>query len=1041
MRYSVQMIRSIFVLVVLCVAFQASWAQSTLKYTDAWREYQRGMELWDENNFLAARQTFENAKLQPFTNHSQPDVLLQNLDFYIAACAVENNDADAEQLLQNYMQRYHETDKRKQIYFLLGKYYFGNKNYTETIAYLEKTKEADLLPSQQSDYKFMLGYSYFTRKKFEEAKPFFKQLKNKNDKYFYPSNYYYAFICFYTKDYDESLKSFLDIQDSKMYAAVIPYYIAQIYYAKQDYKKTIDYIPTKVNDAGVMYKPEMNFLLGQAYFQTSQYDRALPLLDGFLSKQSKANKYEIYQLAYCQYKTGDYQRAIQNLVQLNLLNDTLGQNATYTLADCYLKSNQKDKARSAFQSVSNMPFDKGLQQLALFHYGKLSVEAGNYSEAVETLKSFIEKNPGSSYYDEANELLATALFQTKNYDAAYQIIEGNPNLRSPRMNETYQKLTFFRAIQLLSDGDAAEAEKLCDKSLKYPIDKSVMAKALFLKGEAQYRQENFSGAASNFAKSMEVPGAFDKKDDFFSPFQIQYNIGYSFFKRKEYRYAADAFERAIKDFGTTATENTKTKLLPDAYLRYADCSFVTKQYDDALEGYSKIISSNWGSAEYAQYQKAILLGLKNRNTEKISTLENLIAKYPTSRYREQAYFEIGETHLEEGKYDAALTAYNNLLSKFPASVLVPKAYLKVALVTYNKNKKEDAFAAYKKVVQQFPKTPEAKEALVAMKEIAVEVGRTDEYVALASGFGSITQSEQDSLTYLAAENAYNNNECERAVQLFSNYISKFETGYFINEARFARAECLSRSKQFQQAFDDYKVVIENRPAKFFERALLKASGIAYFELKNYNEAYDLYEKLLNASSNLPNTYSAQLGLLKTANKLDKHDKVIEYADVILQNNQLKDNDVLEINYMKAKALYNTFRNDDALPLLNKVAASAVSEKAAECKYYACKILFEKQQYKASLDSCLKLKNRFANYELWVVKSFILMAENYAALDNTFQAKATLESIVANYTGDEKVLNDAREKLEALRNKELDKSKLMPDLPTDSLIMEKPLDNE
>jgi len=1018
-----------------------AFAQSTLKYVDAWKEYQRGLEMWDNHNYLAARQTFEKAKLQPFTNASQPDVLLQNLDFYIAASAVENNDNDAEVLLQQYMLNYHETDKRRQVYFLLGKYYFGNKKYTEAITFLEKAKPEDLVPSQQSEYKFMMGYSYFTRKKFEEAKPFFKQLKGTNDKYFYPANYYYAFISFYTQDFDESLKSFLVIQDSKMYASVIPYYIAQIYYAKQDYKKTIEYIPTKVNDAGVKYKPELNFLLGQAYFQTSQYERALPLLDGFLSKQPKANKYEIYQLAYCQYKTGDYQRAIQNLVQLNLLNDSLGQNATYTLGDCYLKTNQKDKARSAFQSASNMAFDKGIQQLSLFHYGKLSVDAGNYSEAVDVLKGYIEKNPGSTYYDEANELLATALFQTKNYDAAYQLIEGNPNLRSPRMNETYQKLTFFRAIQLMSDGNAPEAEKLCDKSLKYPVDKTVMAKALYLKGEAQYQQDNFSGAASNFAKSQEIPGAFDKKDDFFSPFQVQYNIGYSFFKRKEYKYAASAFERAIKDYGSTATEQTQSKLLPDAYLRYADCSFVTQQYDGALEGYSKIISSNWSSAEYATYQKAILLGLKNRNADKVNLLEQLIAKYPTSRYREQAYFEIGETHLEEGKYDAAMTSYNNLLSKFPASVFVPKAYLKVALVTYNKNKKEEAFAAYKKVVQQFPKTSEAKEALIAMKEISVEIGKTDEYVELASGFGSITQSEQDSLTYLAAETAYNNNDCARSIQLFSNYIKKFETGYFINEARFGRAECYSRDKKFTEAFDDYKAVIENRAAKFFERSLLKASGIAYFEIKNYNEAFDLYEKLLSASSNPPNTYSAQLGLLKTANKLEKHDKVIEYANLILQNNQLKDNDVVEINYMKGKALYLTFKNDEALPILNKVAAAAVSEKAAESKYYACKILNEKEQYKASLDSCLKLKNRFANYELWVVKTFILMSDNYAALDNQFQAKATLESIVANYTGDEKVLQEAREKLEALTNKEIGKSKLTNDLPSDSLIMEKPLGDE
>ncbi len=1019
----------------LFILLQNAFAQQTLVYSDAWKSYQKGLELWNEKNFTSSRNAFEEALLQPFSNASNPDVLLQNLHFYIAACAVENNDKDAEQCLNNYMLRFHETDKRKLIYYYAGKLAFQEKKYSNAIEHLAKVKEQDLLPEQLDNYRFMLGYSYFAKKKFEEAKPLFHSLLTAEEKYFYPANYYYAFICFYTKDFDAALNSFLKIQDSKMYAGVIPYYIAQIYYAQQAYKKVVEYIPTKVNDSGVMYKPELNFLLGQAYFQLSEYAKALPLLDAYLSKQSKANKHELYQLGYAQYKTGDYKRAIENFVQLNLLNDTLGQNATYALADCYLKTNKKAQALTAFQSAAAMSFDKEIQTTATFNYGKLLVETGSYSEAVNTLKNFIENNAGSAYYEEANELLATALFQTKNYEAAYELIEGM-NLRSPKLNETYQKLTYFRAIQLLNDAKPAEAEALCNKSLGITADKNITARALFVKGEAQYQQKNYAGAASNFAKSLEFNAKYDNS---FFPFLVHYNIGYSFFKEKQYKYAAAAFERAISENSSELTVLQKEKLLPDAYLRFADCAFVTQQYNSALDAYATIENKNWQSAEYALFQKGILYGLMNKSAEKVRTLESLMIRFPSSKFRDQAYNEIGETHLENANYDAAQTAYEQILNRFPSSVLVPKAYLKIALVAYNKGKKQEAFEAYKKVVNQFPKSIEAKEALVAIKEIAVEIGKTDEYVAMASGFGSITSGQKDSLTWQAAETAYNNGEYSRALTLLSNYINTFPTGYFVSEALFARAECYLRDKNFQQAFKDFKALEENKPTKFYERALLKASGIAYFELKDYAEAFALYEKLLQAASNPANTYSAQLGLLKSADKLNYDAKIIEYADVVLQNNQLKESDVVEISYMKGRALYRLSEYDKALPLLNKVAAAAVSEKAAECKYYTCKIAYDKQQYKASLDSCIKLKNKFSAYEFWVVKTFILMADNYVALDNSFQAKATLESIVLNYNGDAALKSEAQQKLDALRENELNKSKLYQEIPADSLLMENPSD--
>ncbi len=1006
-------------------------AQTSLFYNDVEKAYRDGLELFDEGNYASARKVFEQVNTGYYQHKPiKNEVTKQNLDFYIAYCAIENNDADAEQLLKNYTHDYHETDKQRMINYLLGKFYYNNKKYSEAITYLEKVKEEDLTPAQKTEYNFDLGYSYFTKKKFAEAKPYFKKLINTKDKYYYPANYYYAFISFYTNDYKEALRSFKAIEDSKMYAAVIPYYVAQIYYAQKEYDQVLAYVPMKVDDAGVQYKSEMNYLLGQAYFQKGSYIKALPLLDAYLSKQPKARKDELYMLGYCQYKTGDYARAIKNFEQLNLLDEAIGQYATFTLAECYLKTSQLEKARSAYQSAASKSFDEKIALESQFQYSKLSVELGYYNEAVSALEN-LSPSLSSEKKAEANELLASALFKTRNYDKAYKIIE-NTGINTPKLKEVYQQLTYFRSIELFNDGKYEESIDLATKSTQYPISNAVLAQALFLLGDANYNTDRFDDAINYFNRYAQLN---EPETENASPFMASYNTGYAYFKKKNYRNAATYFERAIDKSAESKNEAQKTKVLPDAWLRYADCAFVTKDYTGSLKAYNEIVNRRWSSAEYALYQKAIVLGLSNKNNEKIVALESLINTYTKSTYLDKAWFEIGETHLETENYDAALRAYNKVVTSYTKSNLVPRSYLQIALVQYNQNQKELSFASYKKVIQDFPNTPVASEAMRALKETAVELGKTDEYVNVAGKYGSISTSEQDTLTFQAAETAFSNGNCEKAVPLLSNYITKFGNGVFVNEAHYMRAECYTKQKQFADAYGDYNTLIKSRYSKYYEQSLLRASGIAYFEVKNYQEAYDLYRQLLDNSSSQPNTYTAQLGLLKTSYRLNKHEDVLRYADVVLANTTLKENDVLEINYMKAKATYSLNDVDKAYPLLTKVAQGAVSEKAAECKYLSCKILYDKQQYKASLDSCIKLKNRFASYEYWVVKTFIMMADNYYALGNAFQAKATLESLIAGYKGDQALVAEAKQKLEAMQQAELNKSRLVIPESGDTLIME------
>ena len=1023
-------------LVVISLALVAC-AQQTQFFSDREAAYTRGRELFDEHNYLSARQEFEKiyAQIKSPEAHTD-DVMMQNLEYYIAVCATETYDKDAEQLLLNYFAKYHETDKRRLIEFYLGKYYYQNNNYTEAIVYLAPVQITDLNNDQIYDYKFELAYSYFTKKKFAQAKPLFAAIKDIKDKYYYPANYYYTFISFYDKDYNNALTGFLLVEDSKMYSSVIPYYIAQIYYIKKDYDKTISYIKSSL-EKDIYYKDEMKLLLGEAYFQKSDYGAALLYLEEYVGKSPKARKEDIYQLAYCQYQTGAYAKAIENFKQLNVLSDTLGQNATYALGDCYLKSDQKDKARSAFQSAASMDFDPGIKQNSLFNYGKLSFELGFSTDAIQSFENYLEKYPGGAYVDEVNELLASALVQTKNYERAYHIMEGLKTQSLP-IQQAYQKVTYFRAVELYNDKKLDEAMVLCDKSLKNPLNVDLQALALYLKAEIQYNQGNYTEAQTNYQRVAQYATTSLESKGEASKFRADYGAAYCYFKQKNYADAGAYFGSAIGESEHTADVKGKTALLPDLYLRYADCEFVNKNYNKAIEGYSKIVAQKWNAADYAQFRKGIILGLLNRGSEKIEAMGSLITLFPTSNYVDQAYYEMGETYLEQGNNSAAREAYQNIILKYPNSTLLPKSYLKTAVIDYNSNKKEQSISDYETLVKQYPKSKEAKQSLDALKDIYVEVGRPDAYIDFANNYSDlkISSASQDSLIYQTADNAYQNGDCAKADAQYEIYLTKFPNGLFSNDAHWNRTECLIKLKDFAPTLADFDAIISNKYSKYYEKSLLKASGIAFYELKDYNKAAGYYRQLYIASTSAQNTYTAMIGLMTTAVKLNNTDETIERADQLINSGTGKDADVQEAYYQKGKAYYSKGNKEMAFGAYNRVTELPVSEKAVESKYMVAKILNEQGNYTASLDTCFKLKDRYSSYEYWVAKTFVLMADNYYAQGNSFQATATLESIIQNYDGDKTVIEEAHAKLEKIRTDEMNKSKIIQPVPGDTnLIME------
>lgn len=1008
-------------------------AQESLIYDDPLQSYKKGLELFSQKNYVTAKKLFQQAIDAPanvLSNENQ--TIKKNARFYAAFCALELFQPDAEKLLLEMVEVYDEPPLKRLAYYYLGKYYFREKNYGDAIKWFEKVETLDLNNETIAEYKFQLAYCYFFKKKLDEAGRLFKEVRNIKNKYYYPANYYYGYIAFENKEFDEALESFERIKDSKAYAKILPYYISEIYYFKKQYTELVKYLSPILSDT-LKYYAELNQILGQAYFEQGKYEKAVKPLTVYITQSGKVRKEDVYQLGYAHYKNGDYAEAVLQFEQLVNQKDTIGQHALYLLGDCYMRAGNKSNAYNAFQRASQMNFDPFVTENALFNHAKLSYELGYETEAIKAFQEYIDKYDNQENAEEAKELLTELFLNTRNFEAAIKVIESVKN-PSAKIKKAYQEVTYFRGLEQYNEKQFDEALRLFDVSLQHPTNAEVKALCYYWKGESLFAKNEFDAAAQQYLQFLNLLKISDLKEkDWYEPNAL-YGAGYSLLKLKKYDDALLYFNQCVAKIKPQANKQLKDKVLSDALLRSADCSFMVKDYNAALASYSEIIGGEKTGTDYALFQKGMILGLQGKLEEKVTTLQAIESQYPASIYLDDALYETGSAYLALEKNQSAIQAFKKIPGKYPNSAYVAKSYLKLGLAYYNQGDVASALDSYKKVVSKYPASADAQQALLAIREISISEGNPKLYLDVVNNSGiQINASAKDSISYLAAETQFSSGKCDQAISSFTNYLKEFEDGFFKLPAHFYRGECYYSGKNFESALRDYQFVIDAGKNLYTEKALAKASRIA-FENKDYRQAFEYFKLLLENASFKENIYAANLGLMRCSYQLKKMDELKQYANAVLNSPDALPEHDTEAEFYLGKAAYEEKDYDTAAKFFRKTAEKTTTVIGSEAKYLVAEISFIKGSYQQSLEECKAMIEQKPTHEYWRVKGFILLADNYYRLGNTFQAKATLQSIIDNYKGEE-LKRVAQEKLNKILEEEKAKQKLeiIPD--TGSTFME------
>ncbi|MEX0635910.1 MAG: tetratricopeptide repeat protein, partial [Ferruginibacter sp.] len=328
----------------------SSFSQPTHSITDQERSYKEAKAFIEKEQYAWAYPMLKELKKQyPANTNSDHSYINNDIDYYYIVCELKLMHVIAEENARYYIANNTNEARRQLLSNHLAHYYFLKDDFTTAIEYYDLAGYDNLSNEQIGDAKFEKAYSHFNLKQFTLSKPLFNEIHQlTNNKYYIPANYYYGFISYYDKNYNEALKCFKLVETQEAYKGVVPYYIAEIYYFQGKKEDALRYGESVLaRGSSLYYEKQLKLLLGQLYFEKQDYNKALRLLEDFVTNTPKVTKEVLYELSFCYYKQGIFAKAIEGFKQLSNERDSMGQNSMYLLGDLYLRTNQKLNARNA----------------------------------------------------------------------------------------------------------------------------------------------------------------------------------------------------------------------------------------------------------------------------------------------------------------------------------------------------------------------------------------------------------------------------------------------------------------------------------------------------------------------------------------------------------------------------------------------------------------------------------------------------------------------------------------------------------------------
>jgi tetratricopeptide (TPR) repeat protein len=167
------------------------------------------------------------------------------------------------------------------------------------------------------------------------------------------------------------------------------------------------------------------------------------------------------------------------------------------------------------------------------------------------------------------------------------------------------------------------------------------------------------------------------------------------------------------------------------------------------------------------------------------------------------------------------------------------------------------------------------------------------------------------------------------------------------------------------------------------------------------------------ANRLENEQYAQANLMRSYYSLNNFDSAVIYADKLLSKSDLPDSLKLDAQLVLVRSEWNKNNFEASFRAYEFVGKNATGSIAAEAAYYLALAKNKRGDFVESNKDIQALAKNFPAYKIWAAQGLVLMADNFTALKDTFQAHYILSSVRDNFSQFPKIVQEANQRLQTM----------------------------
>ena len=965
--------------------------------------YSSGMNHFNREEYSTAISIFNQLEF----NDEIDNELLASSKLYIGESLLGLNQVNgAISKFEEFVVQFPTSNLREIALYRLGNLYFEIKLYDKS-----RTNLIELLRSfPSSEFSgsayHLIGETFIEENDLDKAEEFFSSAVNSNERNSFVDNSIYSLANIYERkgEYLEAVKYYdklLGYHKNSDLTAQAQLRIGICYYYLNEYDNAVlELSDPLIRDLSIDQQNEADYILANTFYRLKEYDSA----------------------------TDSYRRILNNSPNAEMLD-----RIRYGLAWIHFQKGNYDDSYKLFSQLAESTNDS-IAVKSLYWSAESKRYNGNYNEAIEIHKLFVDKYPNHPYTEKVKLNIGISKFSQNSFKESESSLLESINSSDPlakiksltllgelnlRKKQYKASIEFFKR-GLLVPQIPIELEDRCQlglgvanffmnnniEALKYlnSINENEtlidLNKLNFYKGEVNFYLGKFNEAIKNYNK-------VNSDDDLISRNAL-YGKAYSYFNEKDFNKAAHYFNEFVK-------VNYNDKRFYECELRLADCYYGTKNFVKASSYYEKVLITNkqFNNDERSFFNYAQALFKQGESNKAIKVLVDLQFRFPASKYSDDAQYLIGWINFQSGNFDEAIVNYTKLFNNYPQSILLPIAYYSIGDSYFNLGDYSKSIENYNKVITQYPKSSYVYDAVNGIQYCFIVQEKQNEAINYLNNF--ITRNKNldfiDKIQFKKAEIYYSSGEYEKAINEYKYLINYYSSSQLITNSYYWMGKSALLLNKDQDAINHFNTVINTSLNSELGFSSVLELGKIYRKQKKYFNEIELYEEILPKISDTKRI--AEIKYVKSQNFIETNDTVSAYKELNELVN-LRDGSLfyhkaeIELGILELKRT----EYESSLYLLKDVVSNRKDDIAAEAQYFIGLNYFEQNKLPEAITELKKLRSLYSAYDEWYSKGLILLGDSYVKIDDKLNASEMYKSVLKRHRNNA-IAKEAKDKLNKL----------------------------